>query len=486
MPAPALVWLRDDLRLSDNPAVTAAAERGGPVVPVFIRELDADDRWMPGAAARWWLHGSLERLGEALGGLGSPLVLRTGEPLAVLEALAAETGADTVLWNRRSAPAAAARDRRVEEALTARGIAARSFDGSLLVPPAGVRTKSGGTFKVFTPFWRALNALPPPPLPRRAPERLIAPPAPVHSEPLESWCLRPAAPDWAGGLREAWTPGEAAARERLAAFLNGPVARYPETRDRPDLDGTSRLSPHLAFGEIGPRQIWHAARHAAESRPELAAGVEAFLRELGWREFDHHLLRAVPTLPERPLDERFASFPWRPDPDGLAAWQRGRTGYPIVDAGMRQLWRTGWMHNRVRMIAASFLVKDLLVPWQDGEAWFRDTLVDADLANNVANWQWVAGCGADAAPFFRIFNPVLQGAKFDPDGDYVRRYVPELARLPARWIHKPWLAPEPVLREAGVRLGTGYPRPILDHGAARDRALAAYRAIRPAPESGPS
>ncbi|WP_209869255.1 cryptochrome/photolyase family protein [Azospirillum soli] len=477
-PAPIIVWLRNDLRLADNPALSDAVASGAPVVPVFIREEDAADPWLPGAASRWWLHGSLERLGEALARLGSPLVLRSGEPAAVLGALVQETGAGTVLWNRRHAPAAMARDRRVEEELTARGVTVRSHNAGLLFEPQSVRTKTGGPFKVFTPFWKALRAMPDPAHPARAPERLVGPAQPVRSESLEDWGFLPTKPDWAGGLRETWTPGEAAARERLADLLDGPVAHYPTLRDRPDTDGTSSLSPHLAFGEIGPRQIWHAALYAADARPELAPGIEAFLRELGWREFNHHLLHAFPGLPDTPLDQRFARFPWQEDEAGLKAWQRGRTGYPIVDAGMRQLWQTGWMHNRVRMIVGSFLIKDLLLPWQAGEAWFWDTLVDADLANNAGNWQWVAGCGADAAPFFRVFNPVLQGEKFDPEGDYVRRFVPELADLPARWIHKPWQAPEGVLRDAGLRLDVDYPRPIVDHGTARDRALAAYEGMR--------
>ncbi|WP_448203434.1 cryptochrome/photolyase family protein [Azospirillum sp. sgz302134] len=477
-PAPVIVWFRNDLRLADNPALSAAAESGAPVIPLYIREDDPSDPWLPGGASRWWLRGSLERLGKALAALGSPLVLRSGEPGAVLDALIAETGAGTVLWNRRYAPAAIARDRRVKEGLKARGLEAHSHNAGLLFEPWTVRTKTGGPFKVFTPFWRCLQSLPEPPRPTRAPDRLTAPTLPIRSERLEDWGYLPTKPDWAGGLRETWTPGEEAARERLADLLDGPVAQYPTLRDRPDTDGTSALSPHLAFGEIGPRQVWHAARHAAEARPELAAGVLAFLRELGWREFNHHLLHTFPELPDTPLDGRFARFPWGSDDTLMRAWQRGLTGYPIVDAGMRQLWRTGWMHNRVRMIAASFLIKDLLLPWQAGEAWFWDTLVDADLANNAANWQWVAGCGADAAPFFRIFNPTLQGEKFDPEGDYVRRFVPELARVPARWIHKPWEAPATVLREAGVTLDRDYPRPVVDHGAARDRALAAFEALK--------
>ncbi len=478
MPAPIIVWFRNDLRLADNPALTAAAETGAPVVPLCILEDDGEDPWPLGGASRWWLHGSLERLGQSCARLGSPLVLRRGDAARVLLALAEETGAAGVVWNRRYAPALVARDTAIKEGLKARGLDARSFNANLLAEPWTIRNKSGGPFKVFTPFWRAVSADLAPPHPTGAPTALTPPPTPPASDPLAAWGLLPTRPDWAGGLRDYWVPGEAAAIARLSRFLDGPVAVYPGERDRPDRDGTSSLSPHLAFGEIGPRQIWHAARHAAEARPDLSGGAQAFLREIGWREFNHHLLHHAPQLPAQPLDARFAAFPWRDDPAGLEAWTRGRTGYPIVDAGMRQLWRTGWMHNRVRMIVGSFLIKDLLLPWQEGQRWFWDTLVDADLANNAGNWQWVAGCGADAAPFFRVFNPILQGEKFDPDGDYVRRHLPELGRLPPRWIHKPWQAPPDVLRQAGVALGHDYPHPIVDHAAARERALALFAGLK--------
>lgn len=477
-PPPIIVWFRNDLRLADNPALTAATQTGAPVLPLFILEEPGDDPWPLGGASRWWLHGSLGRLGEACTRLGSSLILRRGDAAQVLTALADETGAASVLWNRRYAPTLVARDTAIKDKLKARGLDARSFNAALLAEPWTVRNKSGGHFKVFTPFWRSLSAELNPPHPSPAPDRLTVPPVPVASDRLEDWRLLPTGPDWADGLRAHWEPGEAAARDRLSDFLDGPVAAYPAERDRPDQDGTSSLSPHLAFGEIGPRQIWHAARHAAAARPELAGGVDSFLREIGWREFNHHLLHHAPRLPDQPLDARFAAFPWREDPAGFDAWTRGRTGYPIVDAGMRQLWRTGWMHNRVRMIVGSFLIKDLLLPWQDGERWFWDTLADADLANNAGNWQWVAGCGADASPFFRIFNPILQGEKFDPDGAYVRHHLPELERLPPRWIHKPWQAPPETLRQAGITLGKDYPRPIVDHAAARERALALFATIK--------
>lgn len=476
--APVIVWFRQDLRLADNPALSAAAASGAPVIPVFIREEDPADPWPLGGASRWWLHGSLSALAADLAVAGSPLVLRRGPPAHVLRDLIAETGADTVLWNRRYEPAARARDEAIKAALKAGGLRVESVNGALLFEPWTVRGKTGEPYRVFTPFWKACLALPEPPAPLPAPVRLNAPAVAPAGDRLTDWGLLPTAPDWAGGLRDTWTPGETGARRRLAAFLDGPVAVYKTERDRPDRPSVSRLSPHLHFGEISPRQVWHAARHAAAAQPERATGVDAFLREVGWREFSVNLLHHLPLLPESPLDARFARFPWCDDPAGLAAWQRGRTGYPIVDAGMRQLWQSGWMHNRVRMIAASFLIKDLLIPWQAGQAWFWDTLVDADLANNAASWQWVAGCGADAAPYFRIFNPVLQGEKFDPAGAYVRRWVPELAHLPDAWIHKPWEAPPAVLAGAGVRLGQTYPRPLVDHAAARTRALAALETIK--------
>ena len=470
MSRPTIVWFRRDLRLADNPALSAAASGGGPVVPVYVLEEDAGAPL--GRASRWWLRRSLEALAADLARLGAPLVLRRGEPQAVVEALAAETGADTVLWNRRWDPEGAARDRRIAAALEARGLRTGEHEATLLFEPAAVRTRSGGPFRVFGPFWRACHALPEPHAPLGAPAGLAPLPHPVGSDRIADWNLEGADFD------EAWTPGEAAARERLADFLDGPVTRYPEDRDRPAVDGTSRLSPHLHWGEIGPRQVWHASRWTADAHPERAPGIDAFLRELGWREFCQHQLHHAPDLCEKPLDTRFTAFPWREDPVVLAAWQQGRTGYPFIDAGMRQLLETGWMHNRVRMVVASFLVKDLLLPWQTGEAWFREALLDADPANNAANWQWVAGCGADAAPFFRVFNPVTQGEKFDPMGGYVRHFVPELADLPDVWIHKPWQAPPKVLEAARVRLGTTYPQPIVDHGLARQRALVAFASIR--------
>ncbi|BBK38022.1 deoxyribodipyrimidine photo-lyase [Allostella sp. ATCC 35155] len=475
--APILVWFERDLRLSDNPALTDAAASGRPVLPLFVLDDDRPGAWRRGGASRWWLAQSIAALAGALRRIGLPLVLRRGPADAVVPALAQSVGASAVVWNRRYEPWARRRDAAIKQALAEDDIAARSHNGTLLREPWEVRSGKDEPYRVFTPFWRALLALGVDGRPLPVPDRLPTPPTVPGGDRLEDWQLTPSQPDWAGGLRRTWTPGEAGARRRLTAFLDGGLAGYREGRDRPDRVGTSMLSPHLHFGEISPRSVWHAALAAEAAEPARTGDVEAYLRELGWREFSYQLLFHNDGLADAPLRPEYAAMPWRDAPEELRAWQRGRTGFPIVDAGMRQLWETGWMHNRVRMIVASFLVKDLLLPWQAGEAWFWDTLVDADLANNAASWQWVAGCGADAAPFFRIFNPVLQGRKFDPDGAYVRRFVPELARLPARWIHEPWAAPADVLAAAGLALGRHYPRPIVDHGAARTRALAALESI---------
>ena len=471
MTTPLLLWLRDDLRLADHPAVHAAAQSGAPVLPVYVLDDETPGQRPMGGAARWWLHGSLDALDRRLEARGSRLTLRRGAAEAALPSLAAETGAKAVLWTRSYEPEMQARDRRVDAALRQRGVEPNSVSGNLLIEPGTLVTQGGGPFKVFTPFWKALRARCRPGSPRPLPERLAAPQSWPGTDRLDAWGLQPKRPDWATGFR-IWTPGEAGAAERLARFLDGGLQGYAAGRDRPDRPGTSQLSPHLRFGELSAAQLWRAVEDAVARGAAPASDGEACLRELGWREFCRHLLFHFSDLPKAPWRAEFRRFPWRDDPAALKAWQLGQTGYPIVDAGMRELWATGWMHNRVRMIAASFLTKHLLIPWQEGEAWFWDTLVDADAANNAANWQWVAGSGADAAPYFRIFNPVLQGERFDPQGDYVRRWVPELSRLPAPDIHRPWTSDG--LRSAGVILGKTYPEPIVDHAAARRRALAAY------------
>ncbi len=479
MSGASIVWFRHDTRLSDNPALAAAVGTGAPVIPVFVLDDAAPGLRLVGGAARWWTHHGLAALDADLRRRGSRLILRRGRTGEVFDRLVAETGAGAVFWNRRYDTAGRDIDAGIETALTARGVRTGSFGASLLHEPWTVRTQLGGPFRVFTPFWQACRTAATPSAPLPAPDRLEAPAVWPSSDPLASWRLLPTTPDWAGGLRETWTPGEAGAAAALATFLDDRLATYRDRRDRADLAATSALSPWLAAGDIGPRQVLNAVIDAARRDPEVTdQSVEKFAAELGWREFSWHLLFHFPTLPEVNFRAEFDAFPWRDDAPALRAWQRGLTGYPLVDAGMRQLWTTGWMHNRVRMVAASFLAKHLMIHWREGEAWFRDTLVDADPASNAAGWQWVAGSGADAAPFFRIFNPVLQGERFDPAGDYVRRYVPELARLPADWIHQPWKAPPRVLAEAGVRLGASYPLPIVDHGEARSRALAAFSSLR--------
>ncbi|MCG8543345.1 MAG: DNA photolyase family protein [Alphaproteobacteria bacterium] len=480
MPIPNIAWFRQDLRLADNPALTAAVQAGGPVIPLFILDEESPGVRPLGGASRWWLHGSLTALADDLASLGATLVLRRGPATDVIAAITAETGAAGVYWNRLYEPTAIERDKIIKARLTETGIEAQSFNAGLLWEPWNITTKAGSPYGVFTPFWKALLAKgePAPPLPR--PDRMPGHADAIASDRLADWRLLPTKPDWAGGLREMWTPGEAGAGDVFARFRDACIPAYPTARDIPGQPGTSRLSPHLHFGEIGPRQLWHAVRTwaQAQAEPEVDTGAMAFLRELGWREFNHHLLFHRPDLPTANVNAKFDAFPWQHEERALSAWQQGRTGYPIVDAGMRELWHTGWMHNRVRMITASFLVKHLLIDWRDGEAWFWDTLVDADLANNAANWQWVAGCGADAAPYFRIFNPIRQGERFDRDGAYVRRWVPELAALPDKYIHSPWTAPPEVLAQAGLRLGDTYPEPYVDHGHARQRALAAYEQVK--------
>ncbi len=466
----ALHWFRNDLRLADNPALAAASE-AGPALCLYILDTGPDRRPI-GAASRWWLSRSLHALGEALAAKGGRLVLMRGDPAVLLPRIVAEAGITHVTWNRRYEAAEIALDRKLKEDLSGRGIDVRSFNSHLLNEPWQVTTTTGQPMKVFTPYRRAARQKGEPDAPIPAPTRIEALPLPDSIEALAvslpDLGLEPRKPDWAGGLRDAWTPGEAGAAARLDDFIGSGLAGYAEDRDRPDRAATSRLSPHLHFGEIGPRQVWHALQHARAAGE--AAGSE--------QEFSHHLLFHNPELATRNYDSRFDAFPWRPDETALRRWQRGQTGIPLVDAGMRELWTTGWMHNRVRMVVASFLIKHLLQDWRAGEAWFWDTLVDADAANNAASWQWVAGSGADASPYFRIFNPVTQGETHDPKGSYVRQWVPELAGLSDKDIHQPWKASEKALREAGIRIGETYPAPLVDLAFGRQRALDAFATIR--------
>ncbi|OYX69614.1 MAG: deoxyribodipyrimidine photolyase [Rhizobiales bacterium 32-66-11] len=476
--SPALVWFRDDLRLADNPALTHGARDGRPVAALYVLDEVSPGVRPLGGAARWWLAQSLKALARDLGAHGIPLVLRRGRAGEIVPALARTLGAGLVTFNSRPGAGERAIDEQVAAALRAAGGEARLFNGHMLHEPGSVHTAAGTLPRTFSAFHRAAlkDWTPRPPLP--LPPRLEAARHAQASEDLARWALEPSRPDWAQGLRATWQVGEAAARERLNAFLSAGGRGYAELRDRPDRDHVSRLSPHLRWGETSPRQVASAVLHAVEAQGLAPHDGEKFLAELYWREFNHHILNAAPDLATRNLNPAFDAFPWRDAPEACAAWQSGRTGYPIVDAAMRQLWQTGWMHNRVRMVVASFLAKHLLVDWRAGERWFWDTLVDADAASNPGNWQWVAGSGVDAAPYFRIFNPVLQGEKFDPDGAYVRAFVPELARLPSALIHKPWTGDAAALARAGVRLGRDYPRPIVDHAQARARALDAFQQIK--------
>lgn len=489
MPATSILWFRRDLRLDENPALQAASSDWARMIPVYIHAPDEENPWEPGAASNWWLHHSLTALDQNLARKGSRLLILRGDSLACLQHLIGQTGATGVYWNRCYEPASIARDRTIKQRLRSAGLTCASFNGRLLFEPWEIQTKSGQAFKVFTPYWRQCRArLQEIPAPQRAPERL--PPLPqflqtacaehVGEQRLGTLGLLPNIP-WDGEFPDHWQPGAAGAQARLQAFLDHAAARYASDRDLPAVAGTSGLSPHLHFGEISPREILAAVDPPGvdpDLGPETAA--DPFLRELGWREFSVQLLYHFPHTSDAPLNAKFADFPWRDPPPKTTetAWKQGQTGIPLVDAAMRELWRTGWMHNRVRMVVASFLTKNLLIPWQTGARWFWDTLVDADLANNTQGWQWTAGCGADAAPYYRIFNPVRQSERFDPHGRYIRRWCPELAQLPDRHIHQPAAAPSAILSGAGVRLGHSYPHPIVDLARSRNAALAAWQRLR--------
>jgi deoxyribodipyrimidine photo-lyase len=475
-----MVFFQDDLRMRDNPALMAAAHRGNPLICLFVWNPDGSGYARAGAASRWWLHHSLHTLADNLAKAGNTLILRTGHAPEVIAGLVRHLGVSHLYWNRACEPTALEEEQKILNVLESTHVQFTIFHGNTLVDPTSVRTRAKQPYSVFTPFWKQFqtNMTLEPPV--RAPRNL--PPHPsgkMTSDSLASLTLLPAF-DWAQGLRDAWSPGENGAQSLLKKFLHAKVHTYETDRDRPDISRTSHLSPHLHFGEISPRDIWHALDRAADRQTTARekAGLMAFRRQLVWREFSRYLLVHFPHTAHQPLRMEFQQFPWRFHPKFLHAWQQGQTGYPLIDAGMRELWQTGWMHNRVRMVVASFLTKHLLLPWEEGAQWFWDTLVDADLANNTFGWQWVAGCGADAAPFFRIFNPIMQGRKFDPDGRYVRRWVPELSKLSPAWIHAPWEAPSSVLQEAEVKLGTTYPLPIVKHAEARSRALEAYQQFK--------
>lgn len=467
----AIVWFRQDLRISDNPALFNAA-MDYEIVPIYILEDDDAGTWRMGGASHWWLHHSLRSLNECL--LGKLNIYR-GKAESLLPQIVKRLDVDAVFWNRCYEPWRIKRDSSIKETLKRDDIMVRSFNGSLLWEPWEILKDDKSFYKVFTPFYKAALKH----------DFLIRDPlaSPPHlnlindhqCENLESLGLLPTIP-WDSMIEKCWVVGEKAAKKRLTKFLEHGLLGYKEGRDRPSSGHVSRLSPHVHFGEISPNQVWQEAQRARS--PRLATDLDHFLSELGWREFSYYLLTHVPSLPQENFHHKFDAFPWRYNRKNLKAWQQGRTGYPLVDAGMRELWQTGYMHNRVRMVVASFLVKNLLIHWHHGEAWFWDCLVDADLANNSASWQWVAGSGADASPYFRIFNPITQGEKFDPDGLYTRTFVPELTHLPNKYLFHPWDAPESVLEQAGVKLGVTYPEPIVDLAISRERALNAYAKLK--------
>lgn len=470
----AIVWFRQDLRLADNPALFYACQSARQVVLLYIHAPDELAPWAPGAASRWWLHQSILSLQRELNSLGVTLIVRAGTSSGVLHGLAGEIGAAVVHANALYEPAAQRRDKEVSRSLAGIGVDLRLHHGNLLFAPGSVLNKQGEPYRVFTPFWkncqRALSV--DSPLPRPEAIKGIGG---LVTITLDQLGLQPSV-SWCRGMQESWRCGEAAARDELEAFCSHALMAYGIGRDVPGIRGTSRLSPHLHHGEISPRQIvWCLQRQFQKAG--VAGHVDTFIRELGWREFAHHILHFFPDTSESAMDGRFNHFPWQHDEVLLNAWQKGLTGFPIIDAGMRELWQTGWMHNRVRMIVASFLIKNCLVHWRTGARWFWDTLVDADLASNSMGWQWVAGSGVDAAPYFRIFNPILQSKKFDADGAYIRRWIPELSALSNRYLHSPWLAGPSELAAANVKLGATYPMPVLDLGETRDRALSCYRAL---------
>lgn len=460
-----IVWFRQDLRIQDNPALFEAAQVGE-VVPVYILDIDSRNKWPQGGASKWWLHHSLQTLKAS----GVPLIFRKGKPLEVLRELIQETGADSIYWNRCYEPYSIERDKEIKAQLGN----VNSYNGSLLFEPWTVKTKTGSFYKVFTPFWKAC-------LEGAQPRKNLVNPDIKYSRKLpyslqlEDFNLLPKNPDWSSDFTKYWQPGEVGAHDALDSFLEDKLFQYAEGRDYPARDATSRLSPHLHFGEISPNQIWNAVHKSCDPYDK---NTQRFLAELGWREFSYNLLYHHPALPSEPFQNKFTALPWDDNESLLNSWQKGQTGYPLIDAGMRELWATGYMHNRVRMITASFLTKHCLIPWQQGEAWFWDTLVDADLANNAASWQWVAGCGADAAPFFRIFNPVTQSQKFDSSGEYIRRWVPEVQQFSDKDIHTPWRSSQEIQTKAGCVIGKDYPFPVVDLDTGRARALDAYNVLK--------
>ncbi len=469
---PAVLWFRNDQRISDNPALFAASKHKS-LLPVFIWSPEEEGPWEPGGAASWWLHRSLIDLDRNLKQKNSSLHVCRGNTLDHLEKVIKQTGAAAVYWNRRYEPKIIERDSKIKRSLIDDGIYAESFNSSLLNEPWEVLKKDGTPYQVYTAYWKVAK------LKIKKTDtssRVKMPPLPNNFKTesnIDRLNLNPTI-TWDDGFKKFWQPGEAHGKKLISNFLKTKIKTYNTSRDLPAISGTSLLSPYLHFGNISPRKVWSLVTNT----PHNDDNSQQFLKELIWREFAAQLLYHFPHTDKLPLRDAYRKFPWKNSAAKLASWQQGKTGYPIVDAGMRQLWHIGWMHNRVRMIAASFLVKDLQINWYEGARWFWDTLVDADLASNTMGWQWTAGCGADAAPYFRVFNPMLQGSRFDPEGIYIRRWIPELKNLSNKWIHAPWEAPLEELRKAGIQLGKDYPKPIVDHFEAKERALLAYEKIK--------
>jgi deoxyribodipyrimidine photo-lyase len=467
-----IVWLRQDLRLQDNPALNHALTQKNPIIFLYIYDDTSPQEQEIGNAQKWWLHHSLKALNKSIEDtFSTSLVLKKGTPLTILKEMVKDTKATALYWNRCYEPHSIQRDKDIKSHFKEK-LDVDSFNGSLLFEPWEVMNKSGNPFQVFTPFYKhASSHIQPRPVESLRTTKEKHPL--IKGDDLDDWNLLPTNPDWAKKFEQYWIPGEKGAHEKLDQFLSHGIHYYATKRDVPSVKAVSELSPHIHFGEISPHQAWFQAKASDANQKNILK----FLSELGWREFSYYILFHAPHIPTQNFNKKFDHFPWDQNEKALKAWQTGNTGYPIVDAGMRQLWETGWMHNRLRLIVGSFLTKHLLHSWRHGAAWFQDTLVDADLANNSASWQWIAGSGADAAPYFRIFNPMLQSKKFDPEGTFIRKWVPELKDLSNTDIHAPWEASEKALHSADIVLGKTYPHPIIDHQHGRERALETFHKL---------
>ena len=475
METPIIYWFRNDLRLLDNPSLHYAVETGKPIFFVYID--DAKAGWAPGAASRWWLHQSLLSLQKDLSELNAKLYYFSGSNIEILSKLAAEIQSDQIVYSRVYEPAAIDQDRKLLTLLNDKNVELNISQGNVLFRPGSVLNKQGNTYRVFTPFYKACRELGITSQTIERPKKLLPFSYKGNCLSLEELDFLPNKP-WQNGLKARWKPGEKNAGQLLKKFVRGNLFQYSENRDFPNLDSTSHLSPYLHFGEISPQRIIYHLTEIGNEHPRLEVEAEKLIRQLVWREFACHILVSYPFTTDKPFQDKFSKFPWkRSDKKLVQAWQQGKTGYPLIDAGMRELWATGYMHNRVRMIVASFLTKNGLIHWKEGALWFWDTLVDADLAQNSMNWQWVAGCGVDAAPYFRIFNPITQSKRFDSEGSYIRRWCPVLSDLPSKYIHAPWEAPDHILKLANVKISVNYPEPILDLKDTRERALQVFQSI---------